>query len=323
MRESGVICAATMSYLVQRLIINSYAWTKPSPGRLGPAGEGKYVQENGFGHEDWNFNYEFAIDEHIYGYAYYEPGPAKKTELFQFAFVIYQSSKWYLVGFYLDATFAPEGAQRDKSVINEKMRHLLELKRWNSLGTSWTRLSEEAIVRKLEDGARWIRWKVNVNKAIRLPQPIEIPNRIYNSRNYHLTKPKEINATTFSALRRLASDAVLPDEDDETTFPEGRELFLRHRARERNPRLIDLAKARFLRTHGKLFCQACDFDFERTYGELGRGFIEAHHTIPVSELSSGSTTKVNDIALVCSNCHRMLHRKRPWLALSELKTVLR
>jgi len=48
----------------------------------GAAGEGDYVKKNGFGHEDWNFNYELAIDEYIYGYAYYKPKPQKKAELF-------------------------------------------------------------------------------------------------------------------------------------------------------------------------------------------------------------------------------------------------
>ncbi|UZW66371.1 hypothetical protein OC195_21405 [Priestia flexa] len=33
-------------------------------------------------------------------------------------------------------------------------------------------------------------------------------------------------------------------------------------------------------------------------------------------------TKVEDIALVCANCHRMLHRQRPWLSISELKQLL-
>jgi HNH endonuclease len=121
---------------------------------------------------------------------------------------------------------------------------------------------------------------------------------------------------------RLSNGTVLPDDDYEAEFPEGRELFLKHRARERNRAVVELAKSLFLRKHGRFFCQACGFDFERTYGDLGRGFIEAHHTIPVSELSAGSTTRANEIALICPNCHRMLHRKRPWLPVDELQTLL-
>ncbi|GAE32694.1 hnh endonuclease [Halalkalibacter hemicellulosilyticusJCM 9152] len=61
--------------------------------------------------------------------------------------------------------------------------------------------------------------------------------------------------------------------------------------------------------YGRLFCEICNFDFYKKYGELGGDFIEGHHTIPVSELEEGHKTNVKDIVLVCSNCHRMLHRK--------------
>jgi len=67
-----------MIYLFQRIIQNGFQWTRPSPGRLGPAGEGEYVQDNGFGHEDWNFNKNLLIDDHIYGYCYYGPTEKKK-----------------------------------------------------------------------------------------------------------------------------------------------------------------------------------------------------------------------------------------------------
>ena len=71
----------------------------------------------------------------------------------------------------------------------------------------------------------------------------------------------------------------------------------------------------------RLSCQVCNFSFEENYGGLGKGFIEAHHIFPISELTEETPTKVEDIALVCSNCHRMLHRRRPWLSLEELNKV--
>lgn len=43
---------------------------------------------------------------------------------------------------------------------------------------------------------------------------------------------------------------------------------------------------------------------------------------PISEMAENEETKVEDIVLVCSNCHRMLHRKRPWLTINELKELL-
>ena len=106
-------------------------------------------------------------------------------------------------------------------------------------------------------------------------------------------------------------------------FPEGKLKERLHRQRERNSSLTKQAKETSLRETGKLECQCCGFDFEKIYGELGRGFIEAHHTKPVSELhEEGEETKLEDIALVCSNFHKMLHRRRPWLGMNELKRLL-
>ena len=64
-------------------------------------------------------------------------------------------------------------------------------------------------------------------------------------------------------------------------------------------------------------------NFEKKYGKLGKDFIEAHHTIPLSKMKKGHTTHPNDIVLLCSNCHRMVHRSEKWLSLNELKKLLK
>ena len=91
---------------------------------------------------------------------------------------------------------------------------------------------------------------------------------------------------------------------------------------ERSPALIKAAKALFKREEGRLNCQVRAFDFYECYGEIGQDFVEAHHTKPISELDKETKTKVEDIALVCSNCHRMLHRRRPWLRIEELESLI-
>lgn len=106
-------------------------------------------------------------------------------------------------------------------------------------------------------------------------------------------------------------------------FPEGRRLYRLHSARERNPKLIREAKKLAMKRDGVLRCTCCGFDFGATYGEVGHGYIEAHHTRPLSLLDeSGGITRVEDLALVCANCHRMLHRRRPWLEAEGLAKVV-
>lgn len=67
-------------------------------------------------------------------------------------------------------------------------------------------------------------------------------------------------------------------------------------------------RAAAVRIHGTR-CMACGFSFEEAYGELGAGYIEVHHLRPIS--TYGKAVYVNplsDMAVLCSNCHRMIHR---------------
>ena len=113
----------------------------------------------------------------------------------------------------------------------------------------------------------------------------------------------------------------LSQDDDE--FCEGKLLLKKHLQRERNPKLISTAKKFFIAKHGHLFCEVCGFDFKEKYGEIGENFIEAHHVKPISEMSDGDITKIEDIIMVCSNCHSMIHRKKPWLSKEDLKSILK
>lgn len=75
---------------------------------------------------------------------------------------------------------------------------------------------------------------------------------------------------------------------------------------ERNP---ENRKAALL-IHGYK-CQVCGFDFEKAYGELGKGYIEVHHTKPLYSLAEEMIINPEtDLVCVCANCHRMLHRKK-------------
>lgn len=112
------------------------------------------------------------------------------------------------------------------------------------------------------------------------------------------------------------------NERTDEGFPEGKIVERKHIARERSSALISQAKEQFKIKHKRLFCEACNFNFEEVYGERGLNYIEAHHTIPVSEMQPSQKTKISDIAMVCSNCHRILHRSRPWLTIAQIKKLI-
>ncbi|WP_433709127.1 HNH endonuclease [Paenibacillus illinoisensis] len=58
------------------------------------------------------------------------------------------------------------------------------------------------------------------------------------------------------------------------------------------------------------------------YGRLGQKFIEAHHKKKLSDMVPGETTKVEDLVMLCSNCHRMIHREKD-MTLEELSDLIK
>lgn len=93
-----------------------------------------------------------------------------------------------------------------------------------------------------------------------------------------------------------------------------------HRRIERNAALANAAK----RLHG-LTCQACGFNFETVYGDLGRGYIEAHHLTPLACLPKEGPIALDakkDFAALCANCHRMIHRKEAPKDICAFRSVI-
>lgn len=114
-----------------------------------------------------------------------------------------------------------------------------------------------------------------------------------------------------------------PDEEEDDEFTEGRVLTRIHRLRERNPSITKKKKTQVLCQTGKLECAVCGFDFATVYGYIGNGFAECHHNKPVSELVPGEKTRLSDLSIICANCHRMIHRVKPWLSPEELRSRIK
>ena len=102
---------------------------------------------------------------------------------------------------------------------------------------------------------------------------------------------------------------------------EGKRLLKKHYIRERNPKVIKEAKMLALERNGELRCEVCGFSFSEHYRERGKDFIEGHHKIPVSQIEKGQKTSPEDIALLCSNCHKIIHIKMPYLSIEELTKI--
>ncbi|WP_177178005.1 HNH endonuclease [Citreimonas salinaria] len=124
---------------------------------------------------------------------------------------------------------------------------------------------------------------------------------------------------------RLRTDLLNPSEPD--SVQDGAEAFIEaeegranlriHLRRERSRKLIEAFKAE----RPDASCEACGMRFSEIYGELGAGYIEAHHKVPVAQLKDGSKTKISDLAALCANCHRIIH-KNNLMPVEELAKLL-
>lgn len=109
-------------------------------------------------------------------------------------------------------------------------------------------------------------------------------------------------------------------EDNNISAIEGLRFVKELNVIKRSRSIVEKAKS--LRV--PLVCEVCDFNFEKCYGAHGRDFIEAHHLDPLSKRGGvDAPTSVEDFALLCANCHRMIHHRGDCLTIQELKQLLR
>jgi len=70
-------------------------------------------------------------------------------------------------------------------------------------------------------------------------------------------------------------------------------------------------------------CAVCGMEFEKVYGKIGKNFIEVHHAVQVSDMEEGHVVDVTkELFPLCSNCHSMIHRKKPPYTIEELRAIV-
>lgn len=155
------------------------------------------------------------------------------------------------------------------------------------------------------------------------------PSLLKSQSNFSLGFNRLSDETVVQALNTLQAkggqpslELDLPDIDLHAAGTEGAARLVSHLRRERNQALVDAKKTATLSTIGCLCCEVCGFDFSATYGALGEGFCEVHHLVPLSASSAPVTTTLDDLAVLCSNCHRIIHRSTPMLSVEELSKVV-
>lgn len=118
------------------------------------------------------------------------------------------------------------------------------------------------------------------------------------------------------SLPSLLTSGKMVAPDDDQTYEylgcrEGQQRMALRKERRREARLRNAKISQALNKNGRLVCEVprCAFDFSERYGKLGVGYAHVHHLAPLSGAgSSGRRTGLDDLAIVCANCHAMIHK---------------
>ncbi len=188
------------------------------------------------------------------------------------------------------------------------------------------RISETRYVRNLKENHRFTRevdptgsdftkrlYKDSLEAVLEtIPEKYE--NDFY--RGYHW------NCEIIKRVRKATNDInwnVETEHEVKDGYAEGKKKIYYTTKYERSSQNREAA----IHIHGTK-CMICGFDFEKKYGELGKGYIEVHHIKPLSEVDEEVVfNPETDLICVCSNCHRMLHRFKSYMiSVEELKQIV-
>jgi 5-methylcytosine-specific restriction protein A len=135
----------------------------------------------------------------------------------------------------------------------------------------------------------------------------------------------EAKAGAIRELLQSGADLAPPsgpddEPDEQIAAHEGGVIEVLAKRRERDRTLRKKKIQAVEKAGGLIACEACGFDFETAYGERGAGYIEIHHVNPL-HVTGPTSTSLDDLALVCANCHRMCHRGK-WITPAQVADLL-
>jgi len=170
------------------------------------------------------------------------------------------------------------------------------------LPSTWQEVVRERLLRNSSDSTYW-------DGLYDVFEKVDDRKGVWRLRNLKNTKIKDMLSFEFD-------DHAETDESQKV-------LRIWHARREKNAKLLKRKKYQIKKKKGFLSCEVCNFNFSDFYGPRGEDFIECHHVIPLSKLEPATKTTLNDLALVCSNCHRMLHRSKDLEGLDGLREEIK
>jgi hypothetical protein len=131
-----------------------------------------------------------------------------------------------------------------------------------------------------------------------------------------LYRKKARGSYAYRAIAEGRSGAT-PDVDIVAIEGEPRLLF--HLRRERSQSIVIAKRDAVLAADGELKCEACDFVMDLTYHGLAADIFEVHHRLSLADAMTSVETRLEDLAILCANCHRAIHKLQPLIGVEAFK----
>lgn len=309
-------------YRYQRMTDNAFGWKRPHTGRLGIAGG--YVSEQGFGHEDWNFARDVWEDGRYHLYLTAKPKKADLGEIFNIVLGAHTKTGAMILGFADNVRYSISNLP--DAVWERRAQEIKALEEAEQLGPRYRGKTIKQIANGLIEEVQIYNASVAPENLHILDQPVLIPKEIFEvtTPQYRLLPMSSEQYLLLKEITTTEDFMAAVDLDDDISFPEGAQIEKLHRSRERNRRLVALAKEAFIKKNGSLYCEACDMEPTEYFKDrkLAGKIIEAHHNIGVADPAHTGRTKIQDLRMLCPSCHRAIHTIRPWLSVMELRDRL-
>ena len=124
----------------------------------------------------------------------------------------------------------------------------------------------------------------------------------------------ESASATAKVIAAMMCNAEVEASEVQLAAMEGRHYLAETKFRRRNRALIEEMKRR---SDGK--CSVCEFAFKATYQGIERDCLVAHHVEPIGKRKKASKTTLDQIDVLCPNCHAAVHSQDPPLSADELR----
>lgn len=282
-------------------------------------GGGRFIEENGYGHEIFNFQ---SDNGKCYGYT----PPSSKINLSRISNAISRDT----LGDYIDNVFVVFTCTRESagrvvcgfyqySRIYAAPVNDSRSKRKIDVGDQSV-FAEYNLVCDVEDAIL-----INRNDRFKVLPRSSGKNGVGHGQHpvWYADEPKcqRLKNELLDYLESLVNQATSSDEFKYHLYDESKALVTSTKQIYRS----QAAKAECIHVKGR-HCNICGFDFEKVYGELGKDYIEVHHITPLGKLSTAEgyegTDPQKDLIPICSNCHSMIHRRKEPYHPNEIKVLL-